>query len=158
MIIGDLTSKTFKVGLPKVIADICDYLNTLDLVSLEKGRHDITDKIYMNVMEPTTTAPSEKQAEVHRKYIDVQVLISESETIECSTNQINLNQCNEYNEEDDYQLSPNFDGLVMHTITLKPKMFAVFFPGELHRPCCNVDGRVISLKKLVVKIPVEMVV
>jgi len=29
MIISSLTNPNFKVGLPKVIAEICDYLNTL---------------------------------------------------------------------------------------------------------------------------------
>ena len=52
MIISSLTSLNFKVGLPKVIAEVCDYLNTLDLNALENGRHDINDQIYMNVMEP----------------------------------------------------------------------------------------------------------
>ena len=33
MIISSLTSPNFKVGLPKVIAEVCDYLNTLDSVS-----------------------------------------------------------------------------------------------------------------------------
>ena len=49
MIISSLTSPNFKVGLPKVIAEVCDYLNTLDLNALENGRHDINDQIYMNV-------------------------------------------------------------------------------------------------------------
>ena len=40
MIISALNNPNFKVGLPKVIADICDHLNTLDLEALEKWSHD----------------------------------------------------------------------------------------------------------------------
>ena len=61
MIISSLTSPNFKVGLPKAIAEVCDYLNTLDLNALENGRHDINDQIYMNVMEPETAEPSSKK-------------------------------------------------------------------------------------------------
>ena len=47
MIISALNNPNFKVGLPKVIADICDHLNTLDLEALENGRHDLSDQVYM---------------------------------------------------------------------------------------------------------------
>ena len=82
MIISSLNSPNFKVGLPKVIAEVCDYLNTLDLNALENGRHDINDQIYMNVMEPETAEPSSKKAELHHEYLDVQVLIRGTENIE----------------------------------------------------------------------------
>lgn len=49
MIISALNNPNFKVGLPKVIADICDHLNTLDLEALENGRHDLSEQVYMNV-------------------------------------------------------------------------------------------------------------
>ena len=76
MIIGDLTRADVKLGLPPVIAQICDHLNGLDLAALTNGRHDITDQIYMNVMEFDTAPADSKQAELHHKYLDVQVLIS----------------------------------------------------------------------------------
>ena len=47
MIISALNNPNFKVGLPKVIADICDHLNTLDLEALENGRHDLSEQVYM---------------------------------------------------------------------------------------------------------------
>ena len=84
MIIGDLTRADFKRELPKAIADVCEYLNTLDLEGLELGRHDITEQIYMNVMSFDTAPADSKQAELHHKYIDVQVLISGKENIEYS--------------------------------------------------------------------------
>ncbi len=56
MIFGDLTRDDFKRNLPQVMVDICNRLNTLDLENLSTGRHDLTDQIYMNVMESTTVA------------------------------------------------------------------------------------------------------
>lgn len=155
MIISSLTSPNFKVGLPKVIAEVCDYLNTLDLNALENGRHDINDQIYMNVMEPETAEPSSKKAELHHEYLDVQVLIRGTENIEVGANYPDLSKYESYNEADDYQLCADIDD--KFTVTMKPKMFAVFYPYEPHKPCCVVNGKTEKIKKLVVKVPVELI-
>ena len=155
MIISSLTSLNFKVGLPKVIAEVCDYLNTLDLNALENGRHDINDQIYMNVMEPETAEPSSKKAELHHEYLDVQVLIRGTENIEVGANYPDLSKYESYNEADDYQLCADIDD--KFTVTMKPKMFAVFYPYEPHKPCCIVNGKTEKIKKLVVKVPVKLI-
>ena len=155
MIISSLTSPNFKVGLPKVIAEVCDYLNTLDLNTLENGRHDINDQIYMNVMEPETAEPSSKKAELHHEYLDVQVLIRGTENIEVGANYPDLSKYESYNEADDYQLCSDIDD--KFTVTMKPKMFAVFYPYEPHKPCCVVNGKTEKIKKLVVKVPVKLI-
>ena len=155
MIISSLTSSNFKVGLPKVIAEVCDYLNTLDLNALENGRHDINDQVYMNVMEPETAEPSSKKAELHHEYLDVQVLIRGTENIEVGANYPDLSKYESYNEADDYQLCADIDD--KFTITMKPKMFAVFYPYEPHKPCCVVNGKTEKIKKLVVKVPVKLI-
>ncbi|CWW84668.1 Putative sugar isomerase [Haemophilus influenzae] len=155
MIISSLTSPNFKVGLPTVIAEVCDYLNTLDLNALENGRHDINDQIYMNVMEPETAEPSSKKAELHHEYLDVQVLIRGTENIEVGATYPNLSKYEDYNEADDYQLCADIDD--KFTVTMKPKMFAVFYPYEPHKPCCVVNGKTEKIKKLVVKVPVKLI-
>ncbi|AGV10904.1 TPA: N-acetylneuraminate anomerase [Haemophilus influenzae] len=155
MIISSLTSPNFKVGLPKAIAEVCDYLNTLDLNALENGRHDINDQIYMNVMEPETAEPSSKKAELHHEYLDVQVLIRGMENIEVGANYPDLSKYESYNEADDYQLCADIDD--KFTVTMKPKMFAVFYPYEPHKPCCVVNGKTEKIKKLVVKVPVKLI-
>ena len=155
MIISSLTTPNFKVGLPKVIAEVCDYLNTLDLNALENGRHDINDQIYMNVMEPETAEPSSKKAELHHEYLDVQVLIRGTENIEVGANYPDLSKYESYNKADDYQLCAGIDDKFI--VTMKPKMFAVFYPYEPHKPCCVVNGKTEKIKKLVVKVPVKLI-
>ncbi|CBY80416.1 hypothetical protein AO053_06520 [Haemophilus influenzae biotype aegyptius] len=155
MIISSLTNPNFKVGLPKVITEVCDYLNTLDLNALENGRHDINDQLYMNVMEPETAEPSSKKAELHHEYLDVQVLIRGTENIEVGATYPNLSKYEDYNEADDYQLYADIDD--KFTVTMKPKMFAVFYPYEPHKPCCVVNGKTEKIKKLVVKVPVKLI-
>lgn len=155
MILGALTNPNHKLGLPRVIADVCDYLNSLDLAELPVGRIDITDKIYMNVDEFETVPAGEKQAEMHQQYCDVQLLIRGQEAIEVGVLLADLATFDAYREDADYQLTPE----IAHktTLYLEPKMFAVFYPGEPHKPGCNVGASAQRIKKLVVKIPVGLI-
>ncbi|MEE6075143.1 N-acetylneuraminate anomerase [Avibacterium paragallinarum] len=155
MILGDLTRNDFARGLPRVLAEICHQLKQMDLSKLSTGRHDLTDQIYMNVMEFDTAPSDSKQAELHHKYIDVQLLISGNEVIEYGVNEPDLSTYNEYNEADDYQLTPDIPN--KSAVFLTPKMFAVFFPYEPHKPGCVAGGAPEFIKKLVVKVPVELV-
>ena len=155
MIISALNNPNFKVGLPIVIAGICDHLNTLDLEALENGRHDLSEQVYMNVMEFDTVEADSKQAELHHKYLDIQLLIRGEENVEVSATYPNLSLYDEYRDADDYQLTPQIEN--KSTVTLLPKMFAVFFPYEPHKPGCTVNGKSSFVKKLVVKVPVELI-
>lgn len=155
MFISNLTREDYKKGLPKTVAEICDYLKTLDLENLENGRHDITEQIYMNVMTFDTVEGETKQAELHHKYIDVQLLIAGNENIEYSVAYPTLSLYTEYNEADDYRLTAEIEH--KSTLSLKPKMFVVFLPYEPHKPGCSVNNQVSSVKKLVVKIPVDLI-
>lgn len=152
MLLGDLTRKDFADSLPPVLADCCHQLNRLDLANLPLGQQELKDGIKMNVMEFTTAAAETKQAELHHKFIDIQVLISGEEAIEYSVSMPNLALYTEYNEQDDYQLSPEIEN--KNTVVLQPKMFAIFLPYEPHKPGLSVNGDKL-LKKLVVKVPVE---
>ncbi|MDU8923559.1 N-acetylneuraminate anomerase [Pasteurellaceae bacterium LIM206] len=155
MFFSDLTRPDFTCGLPKIIADTCDYLNTLDLAGLELGRHDISERIYMNVMEVDSKPAAELRPEMHHQYLDIQVLISGEEKMEYGVTTPNLADYEPYNEEGDYHFSnKEIDG--KQEILLRPKMFVVYLPYEPHKPCINPADKSVHLKKLVVKIPVEM--
>lgn len=155
MFFGDLTRLDNKLGLPPVIVDVCKHLSGLELANLENGRHQITDQIYMNVMEFETTSVETKQAELHHKYIDVQVLIRGTEYIEYGVAYPDTKNCTEYNQDDDYQLISEI--VDKNGIYLNPNNFAVFYPYEPHKPGCYLHNSVCTLKKLVVKIPVDLI-
>ncbi|TCP95510.1 YhcH/YjgK/YiaL family protein [Cricetibacter osteomyelitidis] len=157
MFLGDLTRDDYARGLPQVIVDMCEKLKIMDLAALETGRHDLTDQIYMNVMELTTEPAEVRKSEFHRQYIDVQVLISGEESMDYNLEFPDMTDYTEYDEKDDYQLTLTTVLKNKNTLTLKPKQFVVFLPYESHKPCCNVNGQAVTLKKLVVKIPLELV-
>ena len=98
------------------------------------GRYELQgDNIFMNVMTFNTQSPVEKKAELHEQYIDI--------------------QCEEFHHEDDYQLCSTIDN--EQAIILKPGMFAVFMPGEPHKPGCVV-GEPGEIKKVVVKVKADL--
>lgn len=154
MLLGDLSRADFARSLPPVFARLCTRLTQLDLAALPLGWQDLEEGIRMNVMEFETAARETKQAEMHRKFIDIQVLISGVEVIDYGIGQPDLAQFDAYREEDDYQLTPS----IQHgnSVILQPKQFAIFLPYEPHTPGICVNGQPQKLRKLVVKVPVEL--
>ncbi|MEG3133036.1 N-acetylneuraminate anomerase [Rouxiella sp. T17] len=146
---GSLAQPLFFDGLPERIRWVLDYLAKTSLQELSCGRHDIDgDLMFMNVMEFDAQPAQNKKAELHHVYADIQVLISGIEGIEYSpfTPEKNLGP---YQADDDYQLISD----IPHKSQLHmfPGMFAVFLPGEPHKPGCQIAGSD-TIKKVVVKL------
>lgn len=154
MLLGDLSRADFAASLPPLFARLCQKLATLDLASLPLGWQDLEEGIRMNVMEFETSEAAGKKAELHRKFIDIQLLISGTEMIEYSLTQPNLALYDDYREDDDYQLTPTLED--KNQLYLKPNQFAIFLPNEPHTPGNCVDGKPQPLRKLVVKVPVAL--
>ncbi|EOV0996036.1 N-acetylneuraminate anomerase [Edwardsiella piscicida] len=113
------------------------------------GRYALDgDDIFMNVMLLTTQSPQEKAAELHADYIDIQLLLRGEERIfygGAGTARV----CEAWHEEEDYQLCQQ----IAHEqrVTLYPGMFAIFMPGEPHKPGCRV-GEAQAIAKVVIKV------
>ncbi|QIW16054.1 hypothetical protein A4G20_06770 [Pasteurellaceae bacterium RH1A] len=153
MLLGDLSRDDYAKSLPPVFARLCGKLKALDLANLPLGWQDLEEGIRMNVMEFETAPAEGKQAEMHRKFVDIQLLISGQEMIEYGLAQPNLAHYDEYRDEDDYQLTPAIED--KNEVVLRPNMFAIFLPYEPHKPG-NQVGQSQLLRKLVVKVPVEI--
>ena len=117
------------------------------------GRYELQgDNIFMNVMTFNTQSPVEKKAELHEQYIDIQLLLNGEERILFGMAGT-ARQCEAFHHEDDYQLCSAIEN--EQAIILKPGMFAVFMPGEPHKPGCVV-GEPGEIKKVVVKIKADL--
>ncbi len=152
MLLGDLSRDDYAKSLPSIFAKLCEKLTALDLPNLPLGWQDLEEGVRMNVMEFETSAAEDKQAEMHRKFIDIQLLISGEEMIEYGLQQPDLSKFDEYRDEDDYQLTAAIED--KNELVLKPNQFAIFLPYEPHKPGNCVNGKNKILKKLVVKVPV----
>lgn len=113
------------------------------------GRYELQgDNIFMNVMQFATQSPEQKKAELHRAYIDIQVLLSGEERILFGMTD-SARQCEEMHVEDDYQLCSQIAD--EQAMVLKPGRFVIFMPGEPHKPGCVVQAPM-DIKKVVIKV------
>lgn len=113
------------------------------------GRYELQgDNIFMNVMQFATQSPEQKKAELHREYIDIQVLLSGEERILFGMTD-SARQCEEMHVEDDYQLCSQIAD--EQAMVLKPGIFVIFMPGEPHKPGCVVQAPM-DIKKVVIKV------
>lgn len=131
------------------LAGAFEFLRTASLSALPTGPAELDGKrLTINVIEADCRAPEEAQLEVHKKYIDVQYMVSGDEmfswkpTGECS------DPAGEFDAEKDFGL---FADEPAGWFPLMEGCFAVFFPEDAHGPMCG-TGRV---RKVVVKVAVD---
>ncbi|AKE60257.1 N-acetylneuraminate anomerase [Citrobacter farmeri] len=148
MILGDVRSLSV-TGLHPVLEEALTLALTARPQEQAPGRVELRgDDVFMNVMQFATQSLTEKKAEQHEQYIDIQWLLTGEERIQFGVVD-SARQCEERHVEEDYQLCREIADC--QTITLRPGMFAVFMPGEPHKPGCSV-GEPQEIKKVVVKV------
>ena len=150
MIFGHIEDKQLYPLLPKAIQVAIDFLTQTDLQALSLGRHEIDGaNMFANVMAFETGNAKDKQAEVHKQYIDVQCLISGEEKIEFSLSNKNNAIATEYDSDNDFYLVSELQQ--SSELILNPGMFVLFYPEQPHKPGCFID-RCQPLKKIVIKV------
>ena len=151
MIFGHINN-TENNHYPAAVARAISYLAGQDLENIPAGRYqDDQTGWLVQVLDLQTGPQSENYPEAHRKFIDVQYLVSGEEYIGVATEKAELEIHQPYDADRDivfYRHAPNETLLLM-----KPGHFAVFFPQDLHRPNCAVNEPQ-PTRKVVVKIPV----
>ena len=112
------------------------------------------DRLFAGVDSYHTKARDIAKLETHRKYVDIQVLISGSETFEIFPKQ-GLTVSESYIPERDvefYQVPAE----TRAKITMNPGQFIVFFPEDAHMPCLMTGNSPQPVKKVVIKVAVDL--
>ena len=123
------------------------YLKNTDLNTLSNGKHEIDgDNVYAIVTEAPTKDYDKTAFESHRKYIDLQYVISGEEKIGVSP-VADVKVTEPYNQEKDVAHYSG-DGKIYDA---RPGTFFLFFPGTAHRPNITTGGNKAD-KKIVIKI------
>lgn len=151
MIIGKIPSKkTVTDVLPTILKRVINLLENTKFNELENERYEIIkDKVYLVLNKYETKQVKEKKAEQHRDWIDFQYIISGKEKIGLGYYDKGNKILDKYDPAKDsvsFTIVKNeiFIGLI-------EGMYAIVFPGEIHRPGLNSDGRQ-AVRKAVVKI------
>jgi biofilm protein TabA len=120
-----------------------------DLAQLSPGRYPINgDKLFALVQEMDTTQAQNGRFEAHQRYLDVQYLVRGREKIAYLPPGGLEQAVGDYVSERDIRFFTST--APASELILSAGMLAVFFPGELHRPCCAV-GTSERIKKVVLK-------
>lgn len=156
MIVGNIKEFPENKLLSKELLEAINYLKKTNFSKSENGRYPIKGKdgndMYVVVTEYETKPKNEKKAEAHKRYIDVQFIISGTETIGVGFPNHKNKLIEEYNEEKDCMFYHEVQD--ESELVLSEGMFAVFFPTDIHRPGCQLKGKQ-KVRKAVVKIRIK---
>ncbi len=149
MIIDTIKNASQYADLHPDFTKVLQEIAAIDPLTAKAGRYDIPDsKAFFMIQKYETKDRSEGLWEAHRKYIDLQYVLSGIELIgykEISS----LQESVTYNEESDAAfLQGEGDFLQMGE-----GMFMVLYPQDAHMPCICVDAPC-SVVKIVAKLPV----
>ncbi|MBE6213809.1 MAG: DUF386 domain-containing protein [Rikenellaceae bacterium] len=133
MILDTLKNKEQYASLHPRFKAVFDYIDTHDLASMELGRHDIDgDNIFVMVQEIELRPREQARLELHRKYIDIQlVLRGPEEVFGWSEKKDCLTAETEFDEAKDIQL---FIDKPQCFYTVREGQFSILFPEDGHAP------------------------
>lgn len=130
------------------IKNIITFLKNFDKNDFKTGRIDINNNLFASLQTYEPLEASKKDFEVHKDYIDLQYLVTSSERIDFATED-SYGKTYEMDKDGDFFLTndiANFSKLI-----LNEGDFAIFFPGEFHKPGCALENSR-EVKKIVFKI------
>ena len=128
------------------------YLKTTDLQGLEVKKHVIDeDRLFATVTQYYTKSRDVARFEAHRKYIDIQYVISGEEMIGVAPATSKGEILQPYDEAKDLEFMAVNEGVELKAT---PQKFFLFFPSDIHRPSLSVADSS-QVKKIVVKVKID---
>ncbi|MDH3981317.1 MAG: YhcH/YjgK/YiaL family protein [Kiritimatiellaceae bacterium] len=148
MILDTLENAARYAGFKAGLSEGFGFLDQPGLADLEDGKYVISeDLVFAIVQRNPGRDVSEGKLEGHRKYIDVQFVISGDESMGWSPRS-DLPESVHYDAEKDLEF---FEGTPQSIIKVPPGSFAIFMPSDAHFPLIG-NG---PIHKVVVKVAVD---
>lgn len=147
MILDTLKNKELYTSLHPLFKSVFDYIDTHDLAAMEPGRYDIDgDNVFVMVQELELRDLEQARLELHRKYIDIQlVLRGDEELFGWSEKRDCLSPEAPFDEAKDIQL---FVDKPQCFYSVREGQFSILFPEDGHAPMLGKGG----VKKCIFKI------
>lgn len=151
MFIFDLDGwRTREPVLPAAVVRALASLGGRELAALAPGRYPLDeDGMFLLIQELVTRPIAESRPEAHREHADIQLVLSGTERYGVAPPDATLAPVDDLLATRDiaFYPSPRHEWF----IDLVAGQFAIFYPGDLHRPCVAV-GDPAPVRKAVVKI------
>ena len=146
MIVDTLENLEKYAGLNPLFAQAVEFLKSHDLNALEVGKTELQGKnLVVNVAQTNPKTKEQAKLETHNEFIDIQIPLSGIETMGYTPASSCTPADAAYNAEKDITF---FEGLAETYVTVKPGMFAIFFPQDGHAPGVTPE----RVKKVIVKV------
>ena len=147
MIFGNINNLEEFPFLEEQVKECFEYAKEHNLASFEKGSHEIDgERLFVNIVEYTTTAAKERFWEAHRKYLDVHLMLHGTEQIDL--NFIQNMDVKEFVEKDDFL---PMDGEKNSSVVLRDGDFLICYPSDGHRTAVAVEEPE-KIKKAIFKV------
>lgn len=147
MIFGNIHNLKEFPFLEEKVKECFEYAKSHNLVSYEEGSHEIDgERLFVNIVEYTTTKPEERFWEAHKNYLDVHVMLQGTEQIDL--NFIQNMDVKEFVEKDDFL---PMDGDKNSSVILRDGDFLICYPSDGHRTAVAVQEPE-KIKKAIFKV------
>jgi biofilm protein TabA len=151
MIFSDLaTWESEKSLYPQAINKGLAYIRSTDFSTMAPGKYEIeSDLMFAMVQGPTTKSWDQQRPESHETYVDIQYLIEGKELIRVAVLTAEAVVSEDAFASRDVAFYEKT--AAESSIHMYPGAFTVFYPSDIHRPCCSVEQDQ-AIKKVVLKI------
>lgn len=145
MIIDRLENIGKYASLSPLFAQAIEFLSSRDLNGLQTGKTELGKDLFVNVTETQPKTREEARLETHRDFIDIQIPLSGTEVMGYTPATDCLPTNAPYDKDKDISF---YEGAAENYLSVKPGMFAIFFPQDAHAPGILPEG----VKKIIVKV------
>ena len=147
MILDRLSRIDHYMGLNKHLDRAIAMLKSGEMDTMTVGKHVIEeDQLFYLIQSYATKDPSEAKLEGHKRFIDLQFMVSGEEAMDVA-DVADVTLSVPYDADTDIQF---FDG-EYNRVVVKEGAFAIFFPHDAHRPGIRI-GEAKNVRKVVFKI------
>ena len=155
MIYGHIHTSESAAAYSETIRKAIQILRETDVTDMHHGKYPLDgDRLILQINEVTTGPKETKRPEVHRKYIDVQYMVHGHEYIGFYPDQKTSMVKEDRLAEDDVLFYEENDRVNEIMLPMTDGCYAIFFPEDVHRPCCQM-GEAEDVKKIVLKVRVD---
>lgn len=148
MIFDSLANLHQYASLHPDIAKAIACLQNPEFLQQPDGRYPLSARSYMVLQSYQTKPLSQTRFEIHQAYADIQILLSGKELISCAFSDA-FHAQTDYDAQSDIAFGNAAQPVV--DLHMKENVFALFWPGEPHRPCVVWENTQ-PVRKVVIKL------
>jgi biofilm protein TabA len=151
MVIDSFKNEGYRLLLHENIAFALRWLHSGQTAQLPTGKYELRGQSLYAIVDEYMTRPQEAcRLETHRRYIDVQYVVRGRELMGYAP--VHTLEQGPYDQELDVQFHRGQADFFL----LREGMFAVMLPGDAHMPCIVFGNQPETVRKIVVKVAVDM--